>query len=220
MINIGKLVSIKGTVVRVGNIKPICISMNFQCNKCETIITNYFKDGKYKTPSKCINKGCKSKSFIPDLLSAITTDWQKIRIQEQLDHNFTEPGRVPRTIECELSGSNLVDSCVPGDVVKVTGIVKVVATIDIDKLKDSPAPPPIHKKDKNKSLFLIYIDANSIENNKQVDSEKLDLMQFTPKEMQAIKEISEEKNIFKLIINSICPGIYGHEIVKGNFNKC
>jgi DNA helicase MCM8 len=33
---------------------------------------------------------------------------------------------VPRTVECELS-NDLVDVCVPGDVVSVCGVVKVVA---------------------------------------------------------------------------------------------
>lgn len=32
-------------------------------------------------------------------------------------------GRVPRSLECELT-EDLVDSCVPGDVVTINGIVK------------------------------------------------------------------------------------------------
>ena len=32
-------------------------------------------------------------------------------------------GRVPRTLECELT-EDLVDCCVPGDVVTINGIVK------------------------------------------------------------------------------------------------
>lgn len=35
-----------------------------------------------------------------------------------------ETGRIPRTIECHLT-SDLCDSCVPGDTVTVTGIVRV-----------------------------------------------------------------------------------------------
>lgn len=38
-----------------------------------------------------------------------------------------EAGRIPRTIECELV-QDLVDSCVPGDMVTITGIVKVSST--------------------------------------------------------------------------------------------
>lgn len=35
-----------------------------------------------------------------------------------------ESGRIPRTIECELT-QDLVDSCVPGDMVTITGVIKV-----------------------------------------------------------------------------------------------
>jgi hypothetical protein len=38
-----------------------------------------------------------------------------------------DPGRIPRTIECELL-QDLVDSVVPGDLVTVSGIVKSVHT--------------------------------------------------------------------------------------------
>jgi DNA helicase MCM8 len=34
---------------------------------------------------------------------------------------------VPRTVECELT-EDLVDCCIPGDIVTVTGIVKVLNT--------------------------------------------------------------------------------------------
>lgn len=44
------------------------------------------------------------------------------RIQE-LSDDYTEAGRIPRTIECELT-ADLVDTCVPGDMVTITGVVK------------------------------------------------------------------------------------------------
>ncbi len=60
----------------------------------------------------------------------MTIDWQRIRLQEQLvdDH---DSGRVPRTCEVELT-EDLVDKCVPGDIITVTGTVKVM-NIDADK---------------------------------------------------------------------------------------
>ncbi|RVW98802.1 putative DNA helicase MCM8 [Vitis vinifera] len=36
-----------------------------------------------------------------------------------------EEGRVPRTVECELT-EDLVDACIPGDVVTVTGIIRQI----------------------------------------------------------------------------------------------
>lgn len=47
------------------------------------------------------------------------------RIQELASADNHEEGRVPRTIECELT-EDLVDCCIPGEIVTVTGIVKVL----------------------------------------------------------------------------------------------
>lgn len=47
------------------------------------------------------------------------------RIQELLKSEDHEEGRVPRTVECELT-EDLVDACIPGDVVTVTGIIRVI----------------------------------------------------------------------------------------------
>ena len=93
--------------------------MNFQCRTCNELVTMTFKDGKFESPKKCAGK-CKSKRFDALKESAISFDWQKVRVQENMSDEQKEPGRVPRTIECELVGS-LVDSCIPGDIVTVTG---------------------------------------------------------------------------------------------------
>lgn len=47
-----------------------------------------------------------------------------LRVQELISDDQRESGRIPRTIECELS-QDLVDSCVPGDMVTITGVIKV-----------------------------------------------------------------------------------------------
>jgi hypothetical protein len=57
--------------------------------------------------------------------------------------------RIPRTIECELT-ADLVGTCVPGDVVTVTGEVRVAGS------EDDP------RKAKDQTTFLLYIFANSI----------------------------------------------------------
>jgi DNA helicase MCM8 len=121
-----------------------------------------------------------------------------------------DPGRVPRTVECELT-EDLVDSCVPGDVVTVAGTVKA-QTPEQDK--------NFRGKDKSKALFVLYIDANAIDNAKNVDNGKVELMNFQIKELFAIQEISNEPNIFRLIVQSICPGIYGNELVKAGLALC
>lgn len=34
------------------------------------------------------------------------------------------------------------------------------------------------------------------------------------KELYAIEEIQSSENLFRLLVQSLCPGIYGHELVK------
>eukprot|EP01118_Nematostelium_gracile_P001084 TRINITY_DN1109_c0_g1_i1.p1 TRINITY_DN1109_c0_g1~~TRINITY_DN1109_c0_g1_i1.p1 ORF type:complete len:629 (+),score=144.99 TRINITY_DN1109_c0_g1_i1:341-2227(+) len=203
-----KFVTIRGTVVRVGNLKPMVSQMNFRCSRCDIVMSCFFEDGKFKNPEKCVGNNCRSKVFEPIFSSAVTSDWQRLRLQELLDKK--DPGRVPRTVEVELL-DDLVNSCVPGDVITVNGIVKAQT---IEQERGRP-------KDRNKALFHIYLDANSVENSsKNVDSGKLDHLNFHQNELFAISMISVQTDIFRLIVNSLCPGIYGHEIVKAGLALC
>ena len=47
------------------------------------------------------------------------------RVQERPTLSEHEEGRVPRTVECEVRGE-VVDSCLPGEVVTVCGFVKFI----------------------------------------------------------------------------------------------
>ncbi|MEE6474388.1 hypothetical protein FKM82_010360 [Ascaphus truei] len=124
-----------------------------------------------------------------------------------------EAGRIPRTIECELN-QDLVDSCVPGDMVTVTGIIKVSNTRDGS-----------FKNKNNKCMFLLYIEANSVSNSKGQKSKNTEdgashgvSMDFSLKDLYAVQEIQAEEYLFKLIVNSLCPTIYGHEVVKAGLS--
>ncbi|XP_021048955.1 DNA helicase MCM8 [Mus pahari] len=206
----GKYISIRGTVVRVSNIKPLCINMAFQCAACGEIQSFPLPDGKYSLPTKCPVPACRGRSFAPLRSSplTVTLDWQLIKIQELMSDAQREAGRIPRTIECELV-HDLVDSCVPGDTVTVTGIVKVSNTEEGSRNKN------------DKCMFLLYIEANSVSNSKGQKAQTAEdgckhgtLMEFSLKDLYAIQEIQAEENLLKLIVNSLCPVIFGHELVK------
>ncbi|MBN3315226.1 MCM8 helicase, partial [Atractosteus spatula] len=202
----GKYVALRGTVVRVSNIKPLCTKMAFTCNTCGHIQSLELPDGKFTVPTKCPQTDCRSRSFTPNRSSplTLTVDWQTIKVQELMSDDQREAGRIPRTIECELS-QGLVDSCVPGDTVTITGIVKVSSEEGVAK----------HKKDK--CMFLLYIDANSISNSKgQKEKDMMEsesqgaLIEFSFNDLQTIQKIQAEENLLKFMVNSLCPAIYGH----------
>lgn len=74
-----KLVSVRGTVVKVSTVRPLVVQMSFHCAKCKTEITRIFPDGKFLPPQSCDLYGCKSKNFTPIRSTAQTIDFQKIR---------------------------------------------------------------------------------------------------------------------------------------------
>ncbi|CAN7002305.1 unnamed protein product [Brassica rapa subsp. trilocularis] len=218
---IGKLVTVHGTVVKVSTVKPLVTQMAFDCAKCKTSITRDFTDGKFSPPQNCDTHGCKSKMFIPLRSSAQTIDFQKIRVQELQKPEDHEEGRVPRTVECELM-EDLVDTCIPGDVVTVTGIIGVINNyMDIGGGKS---------KSKNQGFYYLFIEAVSVKNSKKqsafensedsgsgVQSADVgDLYSFSQRDLEFIVKFNEEygSDTFRRILHSVCPSIYGHEIVK------
>ncbi|PKA63301.1 DNA replication licensing factor MCM3 like 1 [Apostasia shenzhenica] len=137
-------------------------------------------------------------------------------VKEILKSGAHEEGRVPRTVDCELS-LDLVDSCIPGDIVTVTGIIKVINNyMDIGGGKS---------KNKNQGLYYLYLEAISVRNSKSQtvceDSEIKDTIlrdvhTFSAKDLEFIVKFLEEhgSDTFRQIIQSFCPSIYGHELVK------
>ncbi|XP_027927115.1 probable DNA helicase MCM8 isoform X2 [Vigna unguiculata] len=218
---IDKLVSVRGTAVKVSTVRPLVVQMFFECCKCRQPISRKFPDGKYSPPSTCNLNGCKSKIFNPLRSTAQTIDFQKIRVQELLKHEDHEEGRVPRTVECELT-QDLVDACIPGDVVTVTGIIRGINTyMDIGGGKS---------KNRNQGFYYLYLEAVSIKNSKSQSTsqdlqdsnpktrptELFDLFSFSSKDLEFVAKFKQEHgpDLFRQILQSICPSIYGHELVK------
>ncbi|CAD5195732.1 unnamed protein product [Musa acuminata subsp. malaccensis] len=215
-----KLVSVRGSVVKVSTTRPLVLQMEFACGKCGTVIARVFPDGKFSPPVACSIHGCRSRTFMPNRSTAKLIDFQKIRVQELLKSENHEEGRVPRTVECELA-EDLVDSCIPGDVITVTGIIKVINNyMDIGGGRS---------KNKNQGLYYLYLEAVSVRNSKSQSTEDVrvtnsesgaymlfDFFSFSPRDLEFIVKFSEEhgSDIFRQIVHSFCPSIYGHELVK------
>lgn len=72
-------------------------------------------------------------------------------------------------------------------------------------------------------MFVLYLDGNSVtklaagllSEDLGIQEGAKDFMSLTQKDLNGIRQICEfEKDLFKLLIHSFCPSIYGHEIVK------
>jgi DNA helicase MCM8 len=234
-IHLGAFVQIRATVVRATDIRPKVLSMHFICNKCGEAMEEMFADGRYVTPIACAGsfgpngQPCKSRSFDPQRLSARTIDYQKLKLQE-MGGDVMDPGRMPRTVVCELEDA-LCGSCVPGDVVTVTGIV---SALPVDEVNNKSS---YQRRGAPKSgLHLLYIKGNTVirvdgkqralksklkrlndadEQNNNVDgSGKLDIMEFSKKDIKMISKLSDVDHLFEFICGSLVPDIFGNELVK------
>ncbi|KAJ2847189.1 hypothetical protein GGI22_006048, partial [Coemansia erecta] len=218
---VGKLVTVRGTVVRTSPIKPLLVQAQFICQRCGGSQLMKIIEGKYETPIKCQTQGCKSRVFDIDRRVGSATrsvDWQQVRIQEKINDDPRDPGRVPRSIDAELL-NDLVDSVVPGDVVTCTGVVKIMLS-DEGKGKGRP-----------NTLYILYLDAVAISKvggggggseggassmavSPEDEMTTKDGIHFSSKDLQFIREVYKEPKLFRLLVNSFCPGIFGHEMVK------
>lgn len=242
------MIAVRGNVVRVSAVRPHVMRMDFVCGKCGSMAPRSMPEGRYEPPTKCVVPSCKGKFFTPERASAVTVDWQKLkyvrcaacaaactaaratdalarrRIQE-VEADQMDAGRIPRTLEVEVQG-DLVDSCVPGDVVHVTGVVKAVHAEDT-------------RLGRSKSLYLLFLQANWVSSPRRqpsastraavsrglaeeggraaaVEEEvgQLDTVEFSRRDMIAIQDIASQPALLELVVASLCPAIFGHEEVK------
>lgn len=112
-------------------------------------------------------------------------------------------GRVPRSVDVEVA-CDLVDACVPGDTVHVSGVVKAV-NADVAAGRSSSQA---------RNLFLLYIDAHSIATTKVSRAGGVDTKQFSEKELRMIRAVATHADPFALVVASLCPGIFGMDAVK------
>ncbi|XP_050429842.1 DNA helicase MCM8-like [Adelges cooleyi] len=203
----GKLVLIYGTVIKVSSLKFQCSCLGFTCNSCGSVQSVRQPDGVFTKPKSCDNVACRNRSFVVNKSSPLTQtiNCQTIRVQELQSDDQRESGRVPRTVECELT-NDLVYTCIPGDVVTVTGVVK----------KKTCTQNKQSGQNKESNTFIQYIEVVSIQNSKNQSKGNVTStnVQFTMKDYYSIQKLHSKPHLFELMVNSLCPSIYGHEMVK------
>lgn len=185
----GKLVSFEGIVKNRSNTYQECTLMAFECRACGTSMTIApNENGVIYTPKiKCPNCNSK-KGYMKNFELSKFKDLQKVEITEPLDQ--LSGGFQPEEITVFLEGSN-INSVLPGDKVQVNGLLEV-------------------KQYPKKNLYYEYIVADCVQ---QVEQKFGDII-ITTKDKQEILELSQEPQLFDLLVSSVVPSIFGYEEVK------
>jgi replicative DNA helicase Mcm len=191
----GKLVMIEAIIVRATPVRPMVMQAAFKCKRCGTV-TKTEQTGQFlKAPTVCSSPDCGKDGpfeFMQD--ESIFIDSQDLRLQERPED--LPPGQLPRTLAVKLVGSEVVDVARPGDHVSIVGIVHAFA----------PSRPGIGKL----RTFILQLDANSIE----VMGKEPETTITTKEEEEEILALSKDPELYKKLITSIAPSIFGYAHIK------
>jgi len=144
--HIGKLVMIKGVIIRATPVNPLVVTAAFKCKRCGAITYVDQKSAFLTQPIECSDPTCRRRGpfeFLQD--ESVFVDAQEIRIQESPED--LPPGQLPRWINIKLNGRDIVDIARPGDNVSVTGPESVSISPEEEKrILELAKDPWIHRK--------------------------------------------------------------------------
>lgn len=219
---VDSLVSLVGTCSRVGYRRIENLETFFECLKCAKVLKVQNQGNLYKQP-RC---SCKSKSFVflSEHPSLKCIDKQEIKIQEiyasggrdvselnkeqdmdvpptHINNSIGNGGgkntsTTARVLDVDLYGL-FVGTVAPGDLIRVTGIVRAELCGDAYKLKIECNDLQIIRN-RNQSLSV-------------PGGETLPGFMGFP---GLFKKISEEPNLLRILIDTLYPSVFGNDAIK------
>lgn len=195
---LGRLITVKGIVTRVSDVKPTVMVVAYTCDQCGYEVFQEVHSRTFTPLVECTSKECaqnqtKGQLFMSTRASKFSA-FQDCRIQELSQQ--VPVGHIPRSLTIHINGP-LVRSVAPGDVVDITGIFL-------------PAPYTGFKALKAGLLTETYLEAQYIHQHKK----KYALVELSHEIQERVDQMISEGNIYERLAKSIAPEIYGHLDVK------
>ena len=233
---LGKLISINGTITRSSEVKPELIKGTFICKMCNSAVKNVEQQFRYTEPKVCSNLNCNNHNKW-ELLEedSVFSDWQKLKVQE--NPNDIPTGSMPRTIDVILR-NELVEKAKPGDKCNFIGTLIVVPDITSlykpgEKVQKQIKREVARKEEqkvtsgvsglknlgiKDLSYKLIFI-ANNVMFLTEAGltmgiSETEKIKDFSKSELDRILQMKNDQNIYLNLSKAISPSVFGHDEVK------
>ena len=186
--HINRFIQVEGIVSRQTEHKPYVSKATFVCKACGNKVSYLQKPYlPLVRPDKCEKCGSKNIGLVIEESTFLNA--QYFRIQDLPD---AMTGVNARALECVVL-DDLVDSFLPGDRVRVTGILRIV----------------MEKKD-GLPIFKKILEVNHID----VITKQIKDIELSQQEIKKIEDLAKRKDIVDLITNSIAPSIYGYEDIK------
>ncbi|XP_076874002.1 DNA helicase MCM9 [Brachyhypopomus gauderio] len=203
--DVGRFLSVTGTVIRTGVAKVLEQQRDYMCAGCRHVFgvqADFERHYAFTPPSRCPSEdGCGSVKFTclsdGQAAPAACKDYQEIKIQEQVQR--LSVGSIPRSMLVILE-DDLVDCCKSGDDITVYGVVW-------HRWK------PLHQD--TRCDVEIVLRANHVEINNDQSTAAVALEDFQ-KEFEEFWENHKNDPIAgrNQILMSLCPQVFGMYVVK------
>ncbi|KAK9710605.1 DNA replication licensing factor MCM7 [Basidiobolus ranarum] len=195
---VGQLVTVRGIVTRVSDVKPLLSVCAYSCDSCGFEVFQEIKQRQFMPLTECPSEECtknktKGQLFMQTRASKFLK-FQEIKLQEMTDQ--VPMGHIPRTMTIHMY-EDLTTSVNPGDVVHISGIFL-------------PTPFSGFRAIRAGLIADTFLEGQHIEQLKK----QYEHMEVTDEIRNEIVELSQDPDIYSRLAKSIAPEIYGHEDVK------
>lgn len=191
--HIGKLVFIQGMVQKASDMQIHTITTAFKCQRCGHTQRIDQPEDRFIEPFECNNDTCGRKGPFQEVLSEAThIDRQIIEVQEPPEE---------RTANQTVNGmrvvldDDLAGLCSCGDRVEVVGILRALRKIT--------------SSGKSSQLGL-HINAISLVR----EVKEYENLVITKEDEERIRKMSQDPDIYRKLVKSIAPSIYGYDEIK------
>lgn len=196
--HLGKLITVRGIVTRVSDVKPSVKINAYTCDRCgsevfQPITTKQFIPMTDCPSQECVANNSKGQLFLSTRASKFIP-FQEVKIQEMADQ--VPVGHIPRTLTVHCNGT-LARSLNPGDVVDIAGIFL-------------PTPYTGFRAIRAGLLTDTYLEAQHVTQHKK----QYDNMVMDSRTLRKIEQYQNSGNMYEFLARSIAPEIYGHLDVK------
>lgn len=233
---ISTLTSFSGTVTRTSEVRPELVVGTFECKQCGESVSDIEQQSQYTPPAICPNAQCNNKldwRLLKDHCKFV--DWQRVRVQEI--SNEVPAGSLPRTMDVILRAEQ-VEQSRAGDSCTFTGSLQVIPEAP-PKIVAGKRVQQFSERTKSSGATgsegigglrslgarelhhrLVFL-ANNVESatkasgeHNNIREEEGDEEEFTNKEMEEIRQMQDDPNIFSKLVQSVAPAVHGYSDIK------
>lgn len=196
--HLGHLITIRGIVTRVSDVKPSIRVNAYTCDRCGNEVFQPVTSKQFTPLTECPSNECKSNNSKGQLFLSTRASkflpFQEVKIQEMADQ--VPVGHIPRQLTVHCHGA-LVRQINPGDVIDLAGIFL-------------PTPYTGFKALRAGLLTDTYLEAQHVHQHKKA----YDDIVLAPRTLQRMNELERTGQLYEMLARSIAPEIFGHIDVK------